>query len=152
MAVIRVLAEADVGHDDELRARVLQRADRLLDDAVLGEALEPVRILRARDAEEEDGLHAERRELARLAGEPVDRELVDAGHRRDRVPDAVAGDDEERVDEVGGLERRLAHEVAERRRAAQPTRPLRARRGAERVERLERASSRLPRSATRAPE
>ncbi len=118
MAVVGVLAHADVRHDDELRARVLQRANRLLNHAVLGEALRAVRILRARDAEEENRLHAERRELARLAREPIDRQLLDARHRRDRVPNAVAWDDEDRMDEVGRLERRLAHEVAKRRRSA----------------------------------
>ena len=87
----------------------------------------------------------------RLVGEPVDRELIDARHRRDRSAYVLAGDDEERVDEVGGLERRLADEVAQRCRPSQPARTLGSRR--------ERSASSgwndvisPPRSATRAPE
>ena len=60
------------------------------------------------------------------AGERVDRELVDPGHRGDRAAHALAGDDEERVDEVVGRERRLADEVAQRGRAPQPARAVRA--------------------------
>ena len=124
VAVVRVLAEADVGHDDELRARFLERADRLLDRPVVGEALDTVRILRARDAEEENRLDAERLELTGFASELVDGELVDTGHRGHGAADAVAGNDEERVDEVVRLERRLANEVAQGRRSAQATRAL----------------------------
>ena len=137
--------------DDELRARVLERPDRLLHDAVVREALDAVRILRARDPEQEDRLHADRGELARLAGEPVDRDLVDTRHRRHRPSDSLAGNDEQRVNEVAGLERRLADEIAQRRRPAQPARTSRPRR-------VRRASSgwndvmSCPRSATRAPE
>ncbi len=100
-----------------------------------------------------DRLHAERRELARLAREPVDRELVDPGIDDDRPPDVLAGNDEERLDEVVGLERRLADEVAQRRGSPQPTRALRARRRAEarRAGEWNYVTS-FPRSATRAPE
>ena len=136
MAVIRVLAEAHVGDDDELRQRVLERADRLLYDTVVGEALESVRILGARDPEQEDGFHAERVELPRLGREPVDRALVDPGHRRHGPTNVIAGDDEERLDEVAGLERRLTNEIAQRRGTAEPTRPLHARAEPERLERV----------------
>ena len=112
VAVIGVLAEAHVGDDDELRQGVLECADCLLYDTLVGEALEPVRVLGARDPEQEDGFQAERVELPRLGREPVDRALVDSRHRGDGPTDVVAGDDEEGLDEVAGLERRLTDEVA----------------------------------------
>jgi hypothetical protein len=127
VAVIRVLAHADVRHDDELGTRVLERADRLLDDPLVRVALRSGLVLRGRDPEEQRRLDPEQRELACLAGERVHGDLVDPGHRRDRAPDAVAGNDEERVDEVVGRKRRLAHEVAQSRRPAQSPRPLGAR-------------------------
>ena len=104
MAVVGVLAHADVGHHDQLGARLLQRPDRVLNDAVLRVSLGPARVLRARDAEEKHSLQAERGEVTRLGGELVHRDLVDAGHRRHRLADALAGHDEQRVDEVGRVE------------------------------------------------
>ena len=68
--VIRVLAHAHVGHHDELGARVLERAYRLLHDTVVGVALRAQRVLRARDPEEEDGLDAR----ARRARAPLPRD------------------------------------------------------------------------------
>ena len=126
VAVIRVLAQAHVRDDDELRGRVLQRANGVLHDPVLGEALEPERILRARDPEQERRLDPERAELARFVREQVDRELVDPRHGRDRGAHALAGDDEERVHQVVRRERRLAHEIAQRGRTAPPARAVRA--------------------------
>ncbi len=90
-----------------------------------------------------------------LGGQEVDRELVDSGHRGDGVADSFPGDDEEWVDEVVGRKSRLAHEVAERGRAAKPTRALCARPAAEGLERLRadlRHLTSVRRSATRAPE
>ncbi len=124
VAVIRVLAEADVGQHDELRARCLQGSDRLLDHAVLGMALGAELVLLGGDAEEKHGLDAESVELARLGGKGVDGELRNPGHRRDRLAHALARADEERVYEVAGVERRLANEIAERTSAAPAARPL----------------------------
>ena len=136
VAVVRVLAEADVGHDDELGRRLLERADRLLDDAVLGEALEPERVLRARDPEQEHGLDPEGAERPCFAHDPVHRQLVDPGHRVDRFANAVTRDDEERVHEVVGRECRLAHEVPERSGAPKAAWTPCSRVCAKRVERL----------------
>ena len=48
-----------------------------------------------------------------------DREAVDAGHGRDRRAAVEALLDEQRQDEVAGVQPRLAHEVAQHRRGAQ---------------------------------
>ena len=50
-------------------------------------------------------------DLAHLGQHVADGELVAARHRRDGVLDVLAGDDEQRVDEVVELELRLAHQV-----------------------------------------
>jgi hypothetical protein len=107
-----------------------------LHDAVVREALEPVRIFPARDPEEENGLDAERSELACLRLQAIDRELVDAGHRLHRPTEVLAGGDEERVHEVTGIERRLADEVAQRLRPPEAAGSLRARTDLERLERI----------------
>ena len=87
------------------------------------------------------------------AGELVDGELVDSGHRGHGAAHVLAGNDEERVDEVVGLERRLADEVAQRRRPAQAARALGSRCRPEGLERIEwNYVMCSPRSATRAPE
>ncbi len=120
VAVIRVLAEADVGDDDEIRARVLEAADRLLDDAVLREALEAQRVLRRRDSEEQHCLETEGSELRSLLRQHVARQLVDPWHGRHGPTYAVSRNHEARLDEVIQAERRLPYEVAERLRPPQP--------------------------------
>ncbi len=127
MAVARVLAEADVGDHDEVGARGLERPGGLLDDAVLCVALGAELVLLGRDPEEQHGPDAELVELRGLGGERVDGELCDPRHRRDRLAHALAGSDEERVDEVARIQRRLADEVAERARPAPAARAPRAR-------------------------
>ena len=136
MAVIRVLAETDVGHDDQVRTRVLERRDRLLHHAVVGVALETERVLRVRDPEQEHSLDAERRKLDRLACELIDRELVDARHGRHRPAHVGAGNDEERLDEVVWRERRLADEIAKRCSASQAARATRPRAETQCLERI----------------
>ena len=50
----------------------------------------------------------------------VDREPVDAGHRGDRLAAVLAGDDEQRLDQVRDRQLGLAHEAAQQAGAAQP--------------------------------
>ena len=72
------------------------------------------------DAEQQHRRDAERRGLARLLDGRRDRQAVDAGHRLDRLAAVQAGLDEQRQDEVARVQPRLAHEVAQDGRAAQP--------------------------------
>ena len=57
--------------------------------------------------------------LARLGDGGGDRQPVDARHGRDRRAPVEALLDEERQDEVAGVQPRLAHEVAQHRRGTQ---------------------------------
>ena len=83
------------------------------------QAPEPSSSLCGGDAEEQDGGDAERVGLAGLGDGARDREPVDAGHGADRSAAVEALLDEERQDEVAGIQPRLAHEVAQHRRGAQ---------------------------------
>ena len=58
VAVVRVLAHAHVGHHDQPGDRLLERADRLRDDAVLVVGAAADRVLGCRDAEQDDGADA----------------------------------------------------------------------------------------------
>ena len=88
VAVAGVLAEADVGDDEERGVGLLEGAHRLLDDAVGRVGLTGLLVLRRGYAEEEDGGNAELAQLLGLGGKLVDGELRLAGHRRDGVADA----------------------------------------------------------------
>ena len=67
MPVRRVLAEAHVGDEDELRVLGADRPQRPLDDPVLVPGARALVVLLLGHAEEDQRLAAERRELARLA-------------------------------------------------------------------------------------
>ncbi len=118
VAVVGVLAHADVGHHDEPGDRLLERPDRPRDDAVLVVGAGADRVLVLGDAEEDDRADARLVPGLRLGHELVHRELEDARHGLHRVPHALAREDEERPDEVVRGEGRLADEAAERLGAA----------------------------------
>ena len=125
MTVVGVLAQADVGDHQQLRMRLLDRPRRELDDALVVVGTAADGVLLGRDAEQQHRRQAEGRGFAGLAHGLADRQPVDAGHRRDRrargagIGSGGTGLDEQRQHEVCGLEPRLAHEVAQRRGAAQ---------------------------------
>ena len=101
VAVVGVLVEAEVGHQDELIAHAIaQGAQGALDDAVGVVGLRPGRILRRRDAEEDQAGDAERHETLGLDDERVDRMLGLAGHGRDRRRPVDTLADEERGDQI----------------------------------------------------
>ena len=115
MAVIRILAETDVGDDDELRHVTLERTHRLLHRALVVPRLGPGRILGVRDPEEQHAADAQRRGLARVAQQLVDRRLGHARHRirwewRTFVPERT----NKGSTSCDALERRFAHEPAQR--------------------------------------
>jgi len=55
VAVIGVLAQADVGHDEQLRVRLLDRARRELDDALVVVGAGALGVLAVGDPEEQHG-------------------------------------------------------------------------------------------------
>ena len=119
VAVRRVLAQADVGDHGQVGVRLLQRADRQLHDALVVVGAGAGLVLGGRDPEQDHRLDPDRQQLRRLGDELVDREAVDAGHRLDRLADVLAGDDEQRLDQVPRRQLGLANQVAEGLRSPQ---------------------------------
>ena len=120
VAVRRVLAQADVGDDEQLAALGADGAHRPLHDAVVRVALRALRVLALGQAEQDDARDAERLDLPRLARGLVDREVeaaraASAISRRTPSP----GDDEQGIDQAVGGEAGLAHHAAEALGAAQ---------------------------------
>ena len=72
MAVVGVLAEADVGDHKDAWNGILDSADRGLDDPLVGVCVFPQRVLLRRDAEKEDRRYSERPGLLRLLDEVLD--------------------------------------------------------------------------------
>src|SRR5207245_10123916 len=120
VAVVGILAEADVGDEEQARRRLADGAERARDDALGVGGAAAARVLPLRHAEEDDGRHAQVPEPAALLGRALDRALRDAWHRRDRLLDPAPGHDEERLHELGRVDARLAHQAAERLAAAEP--------------------------------
>ncbi len=118
-AVVRELAEADVRDDRQLGRRGADRADAALHDAVVVPGARALRVLGARQAEQEDAGAARLGDLHRLLGEAIGREVALVREPRDRAVEALALDDEEGLDQVGGIEARLAHDPADRLPAAE---------------------------------
>src|SRR5439155_8727450 len=124
VAVVRVLAETDVGHQHEPGRGLADGAERARDDAVgIRRAARP-RVLPFRNAEEEHGRHAEVRQTARFLGGAIDRELRDARHRRDGTLDGASRHDEERLHELVDADTRLANEPPERFTATETAWPI----------------------------
>ena len=108
-----VLAETDVGNDDEIRIGVLQHAHRLLDDATVRIRLGTLSSFDAGSPKSRTaGTPSERNSFA-SADEAVERKMVLRWHRWDLFTHVVAVHDEERIDEVGRRERGLANERAQ---------------------------------------
>ena len=119
VAVVGVLAQADVGHDEQLGVRLLDRARGELDDALVVVGAGALGVLAVGDPEQQHGGQAERLRGARLLDGRGDAQAIDARQRGDRLA-AGLGLHEQRQHEVGGVQARLAHEVAQDRGRAQP--------------------------------
>ena len=111
VAVRGVLAQADVGDEDELRMLGAERPQRALHDPVLDPRARAFVVLLVGDAEEEDGLAAQRDELARLDDQILDR--VPAHARQLRVRDR-RGPREVGHHEIVEVEPCLAHQRTQR--------------------------------------
>jgi hypothetical protein len=109
----RVLAEADVGREDEVGEAQAQLAERALDDPILVVGAGGLVVFLLGDAEEQHRRDAESRERLDLLDERVDGALRDPGQALEGMDDAVARADEERHHEVGQVEPRLADERAQ---------------------------------------
>ena len=114
VAVAGVGVERHVADHADLRHRRLDRAHRLADQVVRVERLVAVGRLGRRRRLRED---RERRDTevagrARLLGEQVGAEPLDAGHGAHRLAPPFAFADEDRPDEIVRREHRLRHQAA----------------------------------------
>ena len=117
MSVAGVGIEGHVGDDAELRDGGLDRPCRGADEIVWVERFRPGRVAKPRVGvgKQRNGGDAKVGGATCRIDRNVDRQPVDAGHRWDRLAHGVAGDDEDRPDQVVDRERRFAH---------QPSRPV----------------------------
>ena len=84
--MIRVLAQAAIGDEYAGVAEALaQRADRLLDDTLLGERARPLRVLGRRKPEEEHAAETEADRLLHGRAEGIDALVTLSRHRADRL-------------------------------------------------------------------
>ncbi len=98
--VIGVFAETHVTDDGEFRSRPLDRADGLLDNAVVRVSAGSVGVLVLRDAEQHDGRDTQVRDFsANLRGQ-VHRQPVHAGHGIHRRTDAHPRADKHGIGQV----------------------------------------------------
>jgi hypothetical protein len=104
VAVGRVLAQADVGDEHELRDALAERPERLLDGPVVVPGARPLIVLLLRDSEEQERRDAQFSALFGLGDGLLDRE---AREGRQRVIRQRLGRDEDRQHEVLQVEPRL---------------------------------------------
>ena len=124
VAVIGVFAEAQVGDHQELGRDSPGDPDRLLDDAVIARGGRAACVFVLRDSEQEDRRDAQLGRFGDRFAEPVERELVLAGHRRDFTPEVLAVIDEKRIDQVVDGKTRFADQVAQSRMTAEAAWPM----------------------------
>ena len=120
VAVVRVLAEAHVRDDHQLRRRCLDGPDGPGHDALRVVVLRAAGVLLLWDAEKDHPGDAQPGDLLRLLGQLVHRELVLAGHGADGVADPLAWPHEEGVDEVRWAQRRFPDHAPQVGAQAQP--------------------------------
>ena len=113
VAVVGVLVDADVGHDDEAGRCLLHRLDGARDRTVGVEAARPARVLRLGETEEEDTANPSFVGLFRVRRGGPHRKLRDARHRPDGAGLVEGGVEEEGPDEVARGEVRLPDEGAQ---------------------------------------
>jgi hypothetical protein len=114
VAVRCIGIERDVGEDADLRYRILDCLDRPADEVVGVERFPRVvgaKLVR-RVREKRDARDAEARRLLCLGGDAVDAPAANARKRTDRLIAAGAFADEERQDEVAGVQPVLGEHVA----------------------------------------
>ena len=125
VAVVRVLAKADVGDHQDVRRFPLDRAD--------GRLHRPLRVVRGRpdvvfvvgEAEQQHALHAGGAGDFDFLDRFVNRQVVHARHRRHLAAHALALADEQRQHEHVRGQPGFAHERAQRFGVSEPSQPPR---------------------------
>ncbi len=111
VAMAGVFAETDIGDDDEVRCRVLERTHCVLHDAGIVVRLGTFFVLRCRQPEDQHRGYAKRLEIVSLARYLVERDPKLARHRLDLFADARAVGDEQGIHEVGRRQPRFGDQA-----------------------------------------
>jgi hypothetical protein len=98
--VVRVLAHAGIGHENQVREALAQRAQGALDRPFRVMAPTTDRVLRLRDPEEEDGSKARRHRLLHAVRGDIHGPAEHSRHGRHLFAHATALRHEDRKDEV----------------------------------------------------
>ena len=112
VAVVGVLAHADVGDYQQLWHFFLNRFDCFLNDAGVGISVLTEGVFRLRNTEEDDRWDAELIDLFGLGHDMLNRLLIDAGHGDDLFFDAFAKSREHWVDHVFRAQKGLTDHAA----------------------------------------
>ena len=113
VAVVGVLAEADIGRDHEARRGGPDGARRDLHGAVRIPRGRALGVLRRGQAEQDHAADAGGGGALRLGRRQVGRQVRDAREGGDRLPATLAGNDEHGEDQMLRFETGLAHEIAQ---------------------------------------
>jgi hypothetical protein len=124
VAVFHVFAEADVGDDEEVGQFLFEQAHGLLDNAVDGVGAGGFGVFFVGNAKEQNGGHTGGVGVGGVAEEFVGRELKDAGHGGDGAAEFASAADEERQDELRGVQLGFADEAAQGGAGAQAPGPV----------------------------
>ena len=109
MAVIGVLAQADVPDDDQIGDRALYRANRLLHDPLIVVRLRASRVLRRRNPEQDHAAQSERRGALGIFHQLIHGELRHAWQGGDGAAHSFAVHDELRPHQLRRNDMRLGH-------------------------------------------
>jgi hypothetical protein len=111
MSVARILAETNVGDDEQTWDGFLDPSDGSLDDPVVVIRFRADIILGRREPEQQDRRDAVSGDRASLFHEDIDRKVVDPRHSTDLIASPGSMTNEKRVDEVAGIDCRFSHEA-----------------------------------------
>jgi hypothetical protein len=114
MAVGGVFAEADVGDHEELGQGFFEELHGLLDDAVAMPCARSAVIFTGRKPEEQHGGNPKIECRGGVLNQFIWGKLKDAGHGGDGLTQFFAGPDEEREDELPGIQMGFGNETAQR--------------------------------------
>ena len=113
MPMVGIFAKAHIADDQQVGRGRFDGADGAGDDAVVMEIIAAERIFFRRDAKQNHRRDAQLGDFARFVRQQVDGELRLPRHGSDGDAQILAMTNEKRIDKVGGLQNRLAHQAAD---------------------------------------
>jgi hypothetical protein len=112
MAVAHIFAKTNVRDRDDFRAFLFDRAQRFLDDAILGVSAARLFVLFGGNSKKKNGLESGVQRRSRLIDNFIDRELKNARHTFNRAALVDLFADEKRENEIVGGEISFANEIS----------------------------------------